>query len=248
MAKRVCIIGSGNWGSAISRIVGANTSLHKDKFETEVRMWVFEEIVNGSKLSEIINTQHENVKYLPGRRLPDNVVAVTDIVETVNDADIIIVVIPHQFMSRALAPLKGRVKAGAIGISLVKGFEIVEGGGIRLISQTISELLGGLPMAVLMGANLAHEVADGNFCETTIGCADVDGMGQELRTLFQTPNFRVAVVSDASTVEMCGALKNIVACGAGFVDGKCCKEEKYSMLLIKCSTSLATVACNSVSL
>ena len=132
-------------------------------------MWVFEEMVNGEKLTEVINTRHENVKYLPGRSLPPNVVAVPDVADAADGADILIFVIPHQFLVRALAPLKGKLKPTAEGISLVKGFEIVPSGGIRLISSTISELLGGMPCSVLMGANLAPEVADGQFCETTIG-------------------------------------------------------------------------------
>ena len=70
-----------------------------------------------------------------------------------------------------------------------------------------------------MGANLANEVADEKFCETTIGVKD-QKMAPILRDLFQTPNFRVVVSDDVDAVEICGALKNIVACGAGFVDGK----------------------------
>lgn len=69
-----------------------------------------------------------------------------------------------------------------------------------------------------MGANLANEVADEKFCETTIGVKDKK-MSPILRDLFQTPNFRVVVSDDVDAVEICGALKNIVACGAGFVDG-----------------------------
>lgn len=69
-----------------------------------------------------------------------------------------------------------------------------------------------------MGANLANEVADEKFCETTIGVKDKK-MAPILRDLFQTPNFRVVVSDDVDAVEICGALKNIVACGAGFVDG-----------------------------
>jgi glycerol-3-phosphate dehydrogenase (NAD+) len=69
-----------------------------------------------------------------------------------------------------------------------------------------------------MGANLANEVADEKFCETTIGCKDKK-MAPILRDLFQTPNFRVVVSDDVDAIEICGALKNIVACGAGFVDG-----------------------------
>jgi glycerol-3-phosphate dehydrogenase (NAD+) len=79
--KKVCIIGSGNWGSAIARLVGENTIKHPDLFEKDVTQWVFEEMVNGRKLTEIINTDHENVKYLPGRKLPENIIAVPDIVD-----------------------------------------------------------------------------------------------------------------------------------------------------------------------
>lgn len=63
-------------GATVARIVGHNV-LNFDCFETEVTMWVFEEIVNGSKLSEIINKVHENIKYLPGIKLPINVVCTT---------------------------------------------------------------------------------------------------------------------------------------------------------------------------
>ena len=65
-----------NRGSAIAKIVGANVTKFNDKFEEKVTMYVFEEMVNGKKLTEIINEQHENVKYLPGHKLPPNIVSV----------------------------------------------------------------------------------------------------------------------------------------------------------------------------
>ena len=186
--KKVCIIGSGNWGSAIAKIVGQNTAAHPDLFVKETPMWVFEEEIKGRKLTEIINTDHENVKYLPGRKLPENILAVPDILEAAKDADILIVVIPHQFIGRSLKPLNGKLKENVIGISLVKGFDILPAGGIQLITSTIKQHLD-IPMAVLMGANLAAEVADEQFCETTIGCKD-GNLGAVFKTLFQTPNFR----------------------------------------------------------
>lgn len=63
-------------GSAIAKIVGANAAKY-DRFVTTVNMWVFEETVDGRKLTEIINTDHENVKYLPGHKLPPNVVSMS---------------------------------------------------------------------------------------------------------------------------------------------------------------------------
>ena len=61
-------------GSAIAKVVGNNVKTMPDEFEQEILMWVFEEDINGRKLTEIINNDHENVKYLPGQRLPENVV------------------------------------------------------------------------------------------------------------------------------------------------------------------------------
>lgn len=212
----VCIVGSGNWGSAIAKIVGVNAK-KLPQYEDRVTMYVFEEMIEGKKLTEIINTTHENVKYLPGHKLPENIVAVPDVVEAAKDADILIFVIPHQFIKGLGAQLVGKIKPTAIGLSLIKGFDIAEGGGIELISKIITKHLQ-IPCAVLMGANLANEVADEKFCETTIGVKDKK-MAPILRDLFQTPNFRVVVSDDVDAVEICGALKNIVACGAGFTDG-----------------------------
>ncbi|XP_066966519.1 glycerol-3-phosphate dehydrogenase [NAD(+)], cytoplasmic isoform X2 [Macrobrachium rosenbergii] len=214
--KKICIVGSGNWGSAIAKIIGNNVTKF-DQFDNEVRMYVYEEMIDGKKLTEIINTTHENVKYLPGKKLPENVVAIPDVLQAAQDADVLVFVIPHQFIKTICAPLVGKLKPTAVGISLIKGFDIAEGGGIALISHIIHKVVN-IPMSVLMGANLAGEVADEKFCETTIGCRDIN-VGRMYRDLIQTDYFRVVVVDDVEAVEVCGALKNIVATGAGFIDG-----------------------------
>lgn len=185
-------------------------------FQREVSMWVFEEMVNGRKLSEIINTEHENVKYLPGITLPDNVVAVTDVVEAAKDADILVFVLPHQFVGGICQKLKDHVKEGAFAISLIKGVDASHG-GLQLVSHGIWDTLG-IDVSVLMGANIANEVAQEMFCEATIGARD-ENNGKVLYELFHTDYFRITVTKDASTVEICGALKNIVAVAAGFCDG-----------------------------
>ncbi|KAJ7999408.1 hypothetical protein DPEC_G00194110 [Dallia pectoralis] len=213
--KKACIIGSGNWGSAIAKIVGANAG-KLDAFETTVNMWVFEETVDGRKLTDIINTDHENVKYLPGHKLPPNVVAVADVTEAVKGADILIFVIPHQFIHRICDSIKEHINKDAVGMSLIKGVD-ESPEGLKLISDVIRDKLG-IAMTVLMGANIANEVAEEKFCETTIGCKNHD-WGAILKELMQTTNFRVTVVEEADVVEICGALKNIVAVGAGFCDG-----------------------------
>lgn len=130
-------------------------------------------------------------------------VAVPDLFEAAKDADILIFVVPHQFIN--FSALVGKIKPTAVGLSLIKGFKDAEGGGIELISHVISKNLN-IPCYVLMGANLANEVADEKFCETTIGC-DSKKWAPILRDTMQADHFRVVVVDDINTVEVCGALK-----------------------------------------
>lgn len=102
----VCVIGSGNWGCAIARVIALNTKALPE-FESQVCMWVYEEEVGGRNLTDIINTDHENPKYLPGVTLPANVVAVSDLATAVQDATILVWVLPHQFIGRLLPSVKG---------------------------------------------------------------------------------------------------------------------------------------------
>jgi glycerol-3-phosphate dehydrogenase (NAD+) len=69
-----------------------------------------------------------------------------------------------------------------------------------------------------MGANIATEIAEGRFSEATVGAANDDDRALWLK-LFNTALFQCRGSSDVAAVEMCGTLKNIVAIGAGFVDG-----------------------------
>jgi NAD-dependent glycerol-3-phosphate dehydrogenase N-terminus len=131
---RVCIIGSGNWGSAIAILVGRNCQ-RLPHFHSIVNMYVYEEMVqvndnddnDGSsssslqKLTEIINTRHENVKYLPGIQLPDNIVAVSDLAMACRDATLLIFVLPHQFLPRLLPIIREAVDENCRGVSLIKG-------------------------------------------------------------------------------------------------------------------------------
>lgn len=225
---KVAIIGSGNWGTAIARRIARNVGEKKtleidrtdsSSFNSTVKMWVYEEIVHGGRnLSEVINTNHENPKYLPGIALPTNILADPDLLSTCSDADILVFVVPHQFLPRILAQMKGRVKRDAIAVSLIKGLCVKEGGP-ELLSEMIERELGlsHENVAVLMGANVAAEVAEDHFVESTLACRD-KSTADILKSLFYAQQFRVQVCHDVATVELCAALKNVVAMGAGFSD------------------------------
>mmetsp|Transcript_11816 Transcript_11816/g.21599 ORF Transcript_11816/g.21599 Transcript_11816/m.21599 type:complete len:371 (+) Transcript_11816:508-1620(+) len=213
--RTVAVIGSGNWGTAAAKVMGLNTQRH-DMFETKVNMWVHEETVDGRKLSEIINEDHENVKYLKGIRLPKNLVAQPSLEAACEGADTLVFVLPHQFLPTILPTIK-RVTAqrDVLACSLIKGIGFEES-GIQLLSNIIRTELS-CDVSVLMGANVANEVAAEEFSEATIG-GNPDST-EIFKKLFQTDFFRITCVENADAVELFGALKNVVALGAGFCDG-----------------------------
>lgn len=100
---------------------------------------------------------------------------------------------------------------------MIKGVD-VEKKGLHLISDIIRESLDNIDVSVLMGANLANEVAQEQFSEATIGCYNAEN-GEIFKSLFHCKYFRIRVIGDVHGVELCGALKNVVALAAGFVDG-----------------------------
>ena len=95
---RVAVLGSGNFGSVIARNVARNLQNINEFSVKEVKMWVHDEQVNGKSLVDIINDERVNVKYLPGVKLPDNVVATRSIEDACSDADILLFIVPHQYL------------------------------------------------------------------------------------------------------------------------------------------------------
>lgn len=222
---KIAVIGSGNWGTTIAKVLAENANYRPHLFKHQVDMWVFEEKIEGVNLTEIINTKHENVKYLPGVTLPNNLVANPSIVDTVKDADLIVFNLPHQFLPKITLQLKGNIKPDARAISCLKGLEVTPE-GCKLLSTYISEQLN-IPCGALSGANLAPEVARGKWSETTVAYkipASFKGAGKDidhfvLKAAFHRPYFHVNVIEDVAGVSVAGALKNIVALAVGFVEG-----------------------------
>merc|ERR1712087_951916 len=178
-------------------------------------------------LTGVINELHENVIYLPDIKLPANIVAEADIKKCVTGATMMVFVIPHNFLAPIVPKMEGAFAENAIGCSLIKGIEFEKSGSFQpiLISDLLqSEMRKGITggwsvdMSVLMGANVANEVAKGDFAEATIGAPNPE-QGLKWCKLFNTSDFAVTSVDDVAGAELCGALKNVVALGAGFCDG-----------------------------
>lgn len=180
---KVTVVGSGNWGSAIAKIVAENVREHPEIFDRHIRMWVHEETVTLSKesrhydpsselstqpqkLTALINHFHENVKYLPDITLPDNITATASLDDAVVDSTVLIFNLPHQFIGGICDQLKGKILPYARGISCVKGV-LVSSDDVSLFSEDIGSKLG-IYCGALSGANIATEIAQEKFSETTV--------------------------------------------------------------------------------
>ncbi|KAM0753829.1 NAD-dependent glycerol-3-phosphate dehydrogenase [Meredithblackwellia eburnea MCA 4105] len=218
--EKVAVIGSGSWGTALARIAAINAS-EQEGFDETVNMWVRQrEIPGKGLLTDLINETHENSRYLPQMILPDNLVAVPNLKDVVKDATLIVFCVPHQFLPPVIAELSqpGVLTKGARAISAIKGIEVdVKTIDIYTYPSIIEKELG-LPCSALGGANIALEVANQEFCETTIGVPSPTDAAK-WHAVFDTQMFRVHCVEDVAGVSLSGALKNVVALAAGFVDG-----------------------------
>lgn len=170
-------------GSAIAKIVAENTREHADLFEPDVQMWVYEEettvpkaskhydpsseySTKTQKLTTLINHFHENVKYLPDIALPTNIIANPSLQESVEGSSILVFNLPHQFIGGLCDQMKGHIVPYARGVSCIKGVH-VSSSDVNLFSESIGEKLG-IYCGALSGANIANEVAQEKFSETTI--------------------------------------------------------------------------------
>ncbi|XP_002032185.2 titin isoform X1 [Drosophila sechellia] len=212
---KICIIGAEGWGSAIAAVV-SNNVLEGD-FDSRVHLYVYDEMIRDTALSEIINTRHENFKYLPGIKLPNNLIAMNDLLEAAQNADILVFSTPLEFVQSFCNILSGNVKESAFAVSMTKGLLSENGEGIELVSHAIRESLD-IPCYSMMSAHSAMEMAQGKLCEVTIGCSD-NSHSKLLIAAMQTNNCRVISVNDVDGVELCGTLTDVVALGAGFIDG-----------------------------
>ena len=237
---RIVVVGGGSWGTAIARNVALKAAEEPRYYSGRVTLWLRDEKVEGKyaslMLSAIMNETHVNVKYLPGINLPHNLVVEPDLAKAAHEATLVIFAVPQQFIHRALfVKILSGCSPNVRFLSLVKGLSFktlmnTETDPVTQVSSDVTQLVPtlvsqqirtethGASTSVLMGANIASQVARDEFCEATIGISDAED-GEVWFRLLNRPHFRVNVVMDVEGVELCGGLRFIVALGAGFCDG-----------------------------
>ncbi|PVV04683.1 hypothetical protein BB560_000806 [Smittium megazygosporum] len=214
--ERVCVYGSGNWGTTAAKIIGENIT-KLPNFDHKVSIYSHFETFDGVSLSDVINKTHENPKYLPGRKLPENVYATSDEKEALDGATMLVIVVPEQFLESSLRSIYKNIDGRRLKIiSLIKGVYIYKD-KIMTPTQVIEYALKVTP-SVLCGANIANEIAGHEICESTLG-SFIKSEADLWYSLFHSDYFRIRCIRDTYGIELCGALKNVVSVAAGIADG-----------------------------
>lgn len=178
----------------------------------EVRLWARSE----DEAAEL-ETARENTRLLKGARFPDSLSVTASATEAFSEAEIVVVVVPSVTIRDNLRKVRDSIPPEAPVVCATKGIEIESG---KRMSELMAEELNTDPAKIgaLSGPNLAPEIAAGKLSSATVAFPDA-AAAELVQQAFISANFRVYTSLDVTGVELGGALKNIIAIGAGFIDG-----------------------------
>ena len=203
MFERITIIGDGAMGSVCAMML-CEKSLH-------VTMWGYD-----AKYLAVVESKRENVKFMPGHKLPDNLFFESDDRFAMKDAELIVSAVPCQFVRGIFERLKPHVPAGVPIVSVSKG---IENTNILRATEILADVLGPKhKLATLSGPTIADELANHKPAIACSASADIE-LAKKVQQTFNMPYFRVYYNDDIVGVELCGAIKNVIAIAAGIIDG-----------------------------
>lgn len=201
----IAVIGAGSWGTALAMVLSDNGH--------GVRIWSRRK----AQVDEI-NTFHTNKKYLPETKIPENIKAFHSIEETIKDVGTILLVVPTKAMRDTLSELNQLIRDKTTIIHASKG---IEPSTSKRISEIIEEEIDEekrSAVVVLSGPSHAEEVVNRQPTNVTVSSLNPEA-AEYTQDLFINEYFRVYTNSDIIGVEIGGALKNIIALGAGLTSG-----------------------------
>ena len=195
----IAIVGGGAWGTALA--------IHLARKGGSVRLWIRE-----AELVARMRERHDNPVYLPGIAVPETVSAFEQIGTTVERVDLVVVAVPSQFARSVYGELAGAIAPTARVVVACKG---IEQGTLALPLDVAADELGHAErIAVLSGPTFAEEVAAGRPTAVVVASAE-ESVAREVQRRLSSPTLRLYTNGDPVGVQICGALKNVIAIATG---------------------------------
>lgn len=202
MTDQIGVIGAGAWGTTLAILMA------DAQRPVSLR-------AHSSESSERLAHARSNQKYLPGIVFPPNVRVVTDDAYLSEPHRFYVLAVPSSHLRTTLEAVGPLLDPAAALLSVMKGIE--DGTHLRM-TQVIADVLPNRRVAALSGPNLSREIAAGKPAGSVIASEDAE-LAAELASVLSSDRFRVYTNPDVVGVELCGALKNVMALAAGMVDG-----------------------------
>jgi glycerol-3-phosphate dehydrogenase (NAD(P)+) len=202
MSDQIAVLGAGAWGTTLALLLA--------EAQRPVSLWTHS--VEGA---ERLARDRTNERYLPGVVLSPNVRVVTEDEYLAEPHRFYVLAVPSAHVRTTLRRVAPHLHPEAPIVSVVKG---IEQGSFRRISEVIADEVPNRRVAALSGPNLAREIAAGKPAGSVVASDDLE-LAAEVASVLSSERFRVYTNPDLVGVELCGALKNVVALAAGMVDG-----------------------------
>lgn len=204
--EKIAILGAGSWGSALAALLGAK--------KYPVALWD-----RDAELVNAIQSLGENAKYLPDIPLGETVQATNSLRDALADAEWLIVAVPSDGVRPVISEAAAYIESQTAVLSAVKGLDEDTGFTMSELMTTHLEDAEYSGISVLSGPNLAGEIVRGTPSATVVA-SDDPALARRAQSLLMTERtLRVYTHSDVKGVELGGALKNVLAIGAGLSDG-----------------------------
>jgi glycerol-3-phosphate dehydrogenase (NAD(P)+) len=202
---RISVLGAGGWGTTLAILLHYNGH--------NVTMWEYK-----SQYAKVLDRTRENSIYLPGIQIPKEMVITHSLAEASNNQHMIVIAVPTQFIRSVLHELKGHSFKDTTFVSVSKG---IEKDTLMTVSQIIHNELRNVSPAqigVLSGPSHAEEVCK-KIPTAVVASSKNEDTAKQIQSAFITSYFRVYSTTDILGVEYGGAIKNVIAIGAGIIDG-----------------------------
>lgn len=204
MVEKIAVLGAGSWGTALANVLAENGH--------DIRLWSH----NSEQVAEI-NTQHTNKRYLKDAQLNEHLVAYADMATAVEDVQIILSVVPTKAVREVAGKLAQVLKTNNQKVIIAHATKGLEQKTYKRVSEMLAEEIPAenvTSIVVLSGPSHAEDVIKHDLTLVTVASKSLP-IAERVQKAFSNANFRVYTNDDVIGTEMGGALKNIIAIGAG---------------------------------
>ena len=202
---KVAIVGTTSWGTTLGIVLARQ--------EVDVHL-----LARSEDEAASLESDRENVRFVPGAVFPDKLSITADPQTAMSAADVVMFVVPSRSLRDNVRRFGRHIDSSSTIVTATKGLELATGMRMSQVLADELPIVNGAGICALSGPNLATEIVAGKLSSTVVASPNVEA-ATKVQAMFNSDVFRVYTNDDIVGVELCGALKNIIALGAGICEG-----------------------------